>query len=190
MVILGDVMGKGPAAAAVTALARYTARTAAKYEGSPARVLACLNEMLAVDIMDSPPCTAVCMRLQAGPDTLSAVVASAGHPPPLVVGADGALPVTVNGPMLGAFETGNWSDAVVDLSASEVLVLYTDGVTDTRGTPGRFGEARLTTLLGACAGSPEAIATRIDEGLRDFQAGPQADDIALLAIGVAGKGQA
>jgi serine phosphatase RsbU (regulator of sigma subunit) len=130
------------------------------------------------------------MRLQAGPDTLSAVVASAGHPPPLVVGADGALPVTVNGPMLGAFETGNWSDAVVDLSASEVLVLYTDGVTDTRGTPGRFGEARLTTLLGACAGSPEAIATRIDEGLRDFQAGPQADDIALLAIGVAGKGQA
>jgi sigma-B regulation protein RsbU (phosphoserine phosphatase) len=189
MIILGDVMGKGPAAAAVTALARFTARTAAKYERSPARVLARLNEMLAVDIVDSPPCTAVCLRLETRPEALCTVVASAGHPPPLVVGPDGVVPMGGGGPILGAFETGSWPETVADLSAGEVLVLYTDGVTDTRGTPGRFGNARLAALLGSCARSPEAIASRIDEGLLEFEVGPQADDIALLAIGAAGDGR-
>jgi PAS domain S-box-containing protein len=187
MVLMGDVTGKGPTAAATTSLARYTMRAAAKYERSPARVLSRLNEALA----EAPGpllCTAVCMLLSWRPDGgLQATVGCAGHPPPLLVRPGGAIAAVGEvgevGTLLGAFPTGAWVDTDVPLGAGETLVMFTDGVTDTRGAHERFGLARLEALLSAGAGmDADALASQIDDTLLAFQAGDQRDDVALLVL--------
>ncbi|MGZ6673844.1 MAG: SpoIIE family protein phosphatase, partial [Solirubrobacteraceae bacterium] len=153
MVVIGDVTGKGPEAAATTSLARFTMRTAAMYERSPAAVLARLNATLAVDPDRRQICTAVCARIEPGADGVMRVeVACGGHPPPLLVGED-VREAGRPGSLLGAFETGTWTEDVVELDEGQSLVLFTDGVTDARGAGGaRFGGARLRATLQAASG--------------------------------------
>lgn len=186
--VMGDVTGKGPAAASITALARYTVRTAARYERSPARVLERLNEALVTDTEHSRLCTAVCARIHGRPRRGPAVritVACGGHPPPLLATRAGTIePAGVPGTLLGAFEAGEWSDVALSLVDGESLVLYTDGVTDARGRRDRFGPGRLERLVAQAArnGSAEQIAERIEAGLLSFQRGERRDDVALLVL--------
>jgi PAS domain S-box-containing protein len=186
MLVVGDVTGKGPAAAAITSLARYTMRTAAMYERSPAAVLARLNEALAVDPERRQLCTAVCARIEVGGDgTLVATVARGGHPPPFLVAAGGGAElVGTPGPLLGAFDGGAWDERVVVASPGDALVFYTDGVTDTRGEGGAlYGQDRLAGLLDtAMALDADEVAARIDEALQAFERGQQRDDVALLVL--------
>jgi serine phosphatase RsbU (regulator of sigma subunit)/PAS domain-containing protein len=189
MVIIGDVTGKGPEAAAITSLARYTMRTAAVYERSPAGVLAQLNLALAADPDRRRLCTAVCARISARADgRVGAVVASGGHPPPFVL-RDGRAEVAGRpGPLLGAFEAVTWPEHHELLEPGESLVLYTDGVTDTRGNGERFGQSRLAGVLaGCCDLDPDEVANRVDEALLAFQDGEQRDDVALLVLRAAGR---
>jgi sigma-B regulation protein RsbU (phosphoserine phosphatase) len=105
VVILGDVSGKGAAAAAVTALARYTLRAAAMRSRRPSDVLRELNSALLVDGGDRY-CTVVCLRLRRDRDDQVVVtIASGGHPLPLLIGAGPAHPVGRTGTMLGATST-------------------------------------------------------------------------------------
>jgi PAS domain S-box-containing protein len=182
MIVMGDVTGKGPAAAAITSLARYAIRTAALYERSPSRVLEQLNHVLVHDDDRRRLCTAVCARVDPGGEV---VVSCAGHPPPLRSLPDGTVvPVGDPGTLLGAFAEGHWSDATVHLGGGESLVLYTDGVTDARGPVDRFGAERLNAVVSAAAGQPaSAVAAAVDEALIRFQDGqPQRDDVALLVL--------
>jgi serine phosphatase RsbU (regulator of sigma subunit) len=185
-VVIGDVTGKGPAAAAITSLARYTMRTAAMYERSPAQVLARLNDALAVDPERRQLCTAVCARIEpAGDGTVVATVARGGHPPPFLVSAGGgARDVGTPGPLLGAFEDAGWEEQVVVASLGDALVFYTDGVTDTRGEGGElFGQDRLAALLdSATALEADALASRIDGAVQAFERGQQRDDVAMLVV--------
>jgi PAS domain S-box-containing protein len=186
MVVVGDVTGKGPAAAAITSLARYTMRTAAMYERSPARVLARLNEALAVDPERRQLCTAVCARIEPAEDgTVVATIARGGHPPPFLVSANGgAEALGTAGPLLGAFEGSTWEERVVVAAPGDAMVFYTDGVTDTRGEDGeRFGQDRLAELLdGAKALDADELAARIDGAVQAFERGQQRDDVALLVV--------
>jgi PAS domain S-box-containing protein len=186
MVVVGDVTGKGPAAAAITSLARYTMRTAAMYERSPAAVLARLNEALAVDPDRRQLCTAVCARIELGDDgTLVATVARGGHPPPFLVAAGGgAEAIGTPGPLLGAFEESRWEERVVEAGPGDALVFYTDGVTDTRGEEGElFGQHRLEELLDTAAAlDADELASRIDGAVQAFERGQQRDDVAMLVV--------
>jgi PAS domain S-box-containing protein len=186
MVVVGDVTGKGPGAAAITSLARYTMRTAAMYERSPAAVLARLNDALAVDPERRLLCTAVCARIEVGDDgALLATVARGGHPPPfLVVAGGGAEPVGTPGPLLGAFDGGIWEELEVVAHHGDALVFYTDGVTDTRGEDGEFyGQDRLAELLDTATPlDADEVASRIDSALQAFERGQQRDDVALLVV--------
>jgi len=186
MVVIGDVTGKGPAAAAITSLARYTMRTAAMYERSPGAVLARLNDALGADADRGQLCTAVCARIEPRDDgTLAATVARGGHPPPfLVSAAGGAEAIGTPGPLLGAFDDGAWDECTVVVSAGDALVFYTDGVTDTRGHDGElFGQDRLAELLDRASRlDADEVASRIDDALQAFQRGHQRDDVALLVL--------
>lgn len=192
MVVMGDVTGKGPTAAATTALARYTMRTAAMYERSPAAVLARLNAALLADNVRRQLCTAVCARLELADDgSVEATIACGGHPPPFLLRAGRAEPVGRAGPLLGAFEDSAWSEQRVKLDVSESLVFYTDGVTDTRGEGERFGAERLAALLATLgAFDAEEIARRVDDALLAFEHGSQRDDVALLVARACGGGAA
>jgi serine phosphatase RsbU (regulator of sigma subunit) len=192
MVLMGDVTGKGASAAATTSLARYTMRVAARYEQSPARVLERLNETLREDT-DRPQqiCTALCMRIEPDPHgPIRVTVACGGHPPPLLARADAPVQLVGEpGTLLGAFGEGEWYDTSIALIPGDLLLLFTDGVTDTRGARERFGQERVEALFGELAGEDaDAVAQRLDDALLDFQDGPQRDDVALLvmqAIGLA-----
>lgn len=71
-----------------------------------------------------------------------------GHPPPFVVRADGEVTeAECAGTLLGAFAEGTWTSRRLELAEGDALVLYSDGVTDTRGAEGHFGQERLRALL-------------------------------------------
>jgi PAS domain S-box-containing protein len=185
MVMMGDVTGKGPGAAAITSLARYTMRTAAQYEDDPTAMLRRLNATLGSDPERRQICTAVCVDVRPPTDGAQGVglqVVCAGHPSPLLVAADGDVrPIGRPGTLLGAFAEGRWTVADVALGVGDALVLYTDGVTDTRGPEGRFGTERLEALLRTIGpADAETIAGGIDTALQAF--GEQRDDVAVLVL--------
>jgi serine phosphatase RsbU (regulator of sigma subunit)/PAS domain-containing protein len=184
VVMMGDVTGKGPGAAAITSLARYTMRTVAQYEDDPREMLKRLNATLGGDPERRQICTAVCVGVQSVDDDgiVALQVVCAGHPAPLLLAADGSVrAVGRPGTLLGAFAEGRWTVTDVELGVGDALVLYTDGVTDTRSPDGRFGAQRLEALLREIGPvEADAIAGGIERALQEF--GEQRDDVAVLVL--------
>ena len=184
---LGDVSGKGIDAAAVTALARYTLRAAAVYDPDPAAVLHNLNEVLYQEYRsDARYCTLVFGILTGQPDGFRAVVASGGHPEPLLLRADGtAGHHHTKGRMVGVFPDSAYTNTVLTVRPGDTLVLYTDGITEARtDADGRFGTDAVTKFATDLA--PADATTVVDafvDLLDDFGPGLE-DDIAIMAIGV------
>jgi PAS domain S-box-containing protein len=179
LVIFGDVTGKGIQAASTTAMMRYGARVACRANAAPSAILASLDEVLAARSGDAF-CTALCLCL--GADGI--VISSAGHPPGMVVAPDGRLrEAPAAGPLLGAFQDSVWSEETVPIAPGELVVLYTDGVTETPGQDERFGSERLAALLSEMAGRrPSDVLARLDAELDAFSGDRGRDDIAVLAL--------
>jgi serine phosphatase RsbU (regulator of sigma subunit) len=180
-VIVGDVTGKGVEAASVTALMRYGARVASRAEPQPAAILRRLDEALKQQRDEPALCTAICLSLHAD----HVVISSGGHPPALLVsGASGEVRRAPEpGPILGAFDDAEWSQQRVAISSRELLVLYTDGVTETRGREGRFGIERLRALASTHGeGGPASFLPELEDALDAFGQGSSRDDVAVLAL--------
>jgi serine phosphatase RsbU (regulator of sigma subunit) len=186
-VVLGDVCGKGPEAAVLTALTRYAVRGAAIGERSPARVLARVNEVLLADQAADRFCTVVYGRLRLRPDGVRLTLALGGHPPPLLLRADGTVSrVGVPGLPVGVFDHPDPGEELVVLDPGDVLVLYTDGVTEARSATEWYGEERLAARLaevGPCVGA-ERVADAVAEDVLRFSGGVLRDDMAVLALRV------
>ena len=188
---LGDVSGKGIDAAAVTALARYTLRAAAVYDPDPAAVLQNLNQVLYQEYRrDARYCTVVFGILTPGPDGFSAVIASGGHPEPLLLHADGtAEHHPTKGRMVGVFPDSAYTNSVLTVERGGALVLYTDGLSEARvrgGEPAgrRFGVDAVVTFANriAPAGAAEVVDAFV--GLLDTFGDGLEDDTAIMAISV------
>ena len=187
--VVGDVCGKGAEAAALTAMVRYTVRAESLHHSSPGEVLGLLNEAILRQLEDGRFCTALHGRLTVGADGARITLASAGHPAPLVLRADGRVEtVPAGGPLLGVIPAVVHPDVIVQLRAGDALVCFTDGVTEGRGEDGMYGDERLAALLAACVGEDAAgIADRIVGDALSFQGGRTQDDLALLVLRVPGK---
>jgi serine phosphatase RsbU (regulator of sigma subunit) len=111
-------------------------------------------------------------------------MSSAGHPPPLLVRDDGRIrEIGGSGPLLGGWEGSTWEDRAIDVAPDETVLIYTDGVTDTRGDTERFGAARLRRLLSEHAGSaPDELLSELEQELDRFQAAGHADDTGAVAL--------
>ena len=181
VVVVGDVAGRGAKAAALTAFTRHVFRTAAQLHDDPLDAVDYLNRQL-YDRPGSALCTICAVHLRPHGADAEATIVCGGHPLPFAVRQAGAAePVGRWGQMLGAWTPGEWTRATTTLSAGDVLVLYTDGVTDATGAEDRFGEERLQAAL-AQSRDPEDALRRMADGLADFETGEQADDTAALAI--------
>jgi hypothetical protein len=183
--LIGDVQGKGPDAAAVTALARHTLRAGATYEASPSGVLALLHRALR-ERADGRFCTVAHAHLRLGEGRMRVDLACGGHPLPLVVHPDGRVePVGRLGTLLGTDIEPQLHDVTVELEAGDVLVLYTDGVTEVRRRRREvFGHAELAELLSGAGGlPPDAIADRVEAAVLAASEGRLRDDMAILALG-------
>jgi len=179
MVVIGDVTGRGAKAAAVTAHARYTLRTAAALTGDPVVALATLNREL-IARQGTALCSVAAMAVSEDPAE-PVRLAVAGHPPPLLVDGDSVTEAGSPGPVLGAFSDETWRLEATEVAPGQQLVVVTDGVTESVGDGERFGEERLRAHLASVTG-PAVAAQRIEAALHDFAGGTLEDDAAIVAI--------
>lgn len=183
---LGDVCGKGLPAAATTAAARYTLRTAAAYEPDPAAVLTHLNSALYQNYK-SPShrhCTVVFGILTPTEVGYSITIAGGGHPAPMLLRADGTVEAqAVGGTLIGSLRTPRITTRTFSLAAGDTLILYSDGLLEARTGPGvdRYGEDALEAFL---TGLTPSTAPAAVEALTGLLAAFERldDDVALMAM--------
>ncbi len=181
---LGDVCGKGPAAAAITSLARYTMRTAAMLHEEPEDILLDLNAAL---LMHGPDpmstCSAVYGQIDSRDGATTVLLAVAGHPPPLIVREDGSVETTqAHGTLLGAVAAPSFHGCEVSLGIDDAIVASSDGILDVELGGARLDEARFAELLAGPPGaSAQDLVERVMRALRDVQR-PLRDDIAVMAL--------
>lgn len=179
MVVIGDVTGRGAKAAAVTAHARYTLRTAAALTGDPVVALRTLNREL-LSRRGAALCSVAAMAISDDPRQ-PVRLAVAGHPPPLLIDGETVSEASEPAPVLGAFAEETWRLETTAVRPGQQLVVVTDGVTEALGSDGRFGEERLRAELVGVA-SPPLAAQRIEAALHEFTGGALDDDAAIVAI--------
>ncbi|MCQ9182243.1 SpoIIE family protein phosphatase [Streptomyces sp. IBSBF 2953] len=190
---LGDVCGKGPQAAAVTSLTRYTLRAAALHDPAPVSALSTLNKVLHERYTGGDPryCTAIfgIVEPDAASGRATVRLASGGHPSALVMRADGTadfLP-TPGGFLVGALPDARFATADTVLAPGDTLLLYTDGLTEARTGEDRgslYGDEALRDFTAGHAGQPPHAVIEALTGLLDDFGDGLDDDTALLALGV------
>lgn len=180
--VLGDVCGKGPDAAVITALLRYAVRAAAMTSPDPAAVLRITNDVLRGHDTDRF-CTALLVRLQREGSGWRATVCAAGHPLPLLVPAGGHARLAGEpGSLLGVLTSLDLPATTLELGPGDRLLLYTDGVTEARRGREEYGDERLLACASATAAGAASLAGAVLEDVLAFQNGVPRDDIAVLAL--------
>ncbi|MFF9453422.1 SpoIIE family protein phosphatase [Streptomyces flaveolus] len=189
---LGDVCGKGAAAAAVTSLARYTLRAAAVYDPDPAAVLSNLNTVLLHEYHGAEPrfCTVVFGLLTPDGEQggFRITLASGGHPPALLMRADGSadyLP-TPGGQLIGVLPDADIATTTLRLDAGDTLLLHTDGLTEahTAVRGDRYGDEALLAFGRALAPATARQTVSAVRDLLDTLGSGVDDDAAVLAVHV------
>jgi PAS domain S-box-containing protein len=182
-VVVGDVCGKGAAAAAVTALARYTIRAGAVRHRSPAGVLRWLNDAMLRHRSGSDRfVTIACVRLDLDRDGILVTGASGGHPCPRVLRSTGLVEqVGEPGTLLGAVPEVRLTDGRTRLASGDALVLFTDGLTEVGEPRQPWTPAQLDSAL---AGARRRPAPEIVDHLAHaaLDGAPQRDDVALVVL--------
>jgi phosphoserine phosphatase RsbU/P len=182
---VADVTGKGIAAALLMAFARPLLHAAVDHTGAPAAALERTNRILTDERRSALFITALCGILDLQRGILR--IANAGHEPPLIVPGDGSAIAWLegSGPLLGAFHRLDLVERSMAMAPGDLLLLYTDGVTDARAADGRrFGDDRLVAVLESTRGEPAAtVVEAICAACHRFEDGAaMADDITLVAI--------
>ncbi|MEV6861376.1 GAF domain-containing SpoIIE family protein phosphatase [Streptosporangium subroseum] len=185
--VLGDVCGHGVEAAKITALARYTVRADAPRHTSPSMVLEQLNRaLLAQRGKDGRFVTVACAVFRPDEGGFTGVLSTAGHPPALLRRADGTVEsLKTLGIVLGITEETGLEDVHFSLFPGDVLVLYSDGVTEAHppGSWDLFGDERLITLLSGCEDlGADGIVKRIGDAVLEYSQAHMTDDMAILAL--------
>lgn len=182
-VAIGDVQGKGPAAAALTALARYTVRAGALTLRNPKQVLRALNEAV---LQEGERFLTMCLlTLQPAGDRIRGRVCVAGHPVPLVARNNGPVEqVGRPGTLLGVIRDVELSVVTFELRPGDLLVLFTDGLVEARRNGMQFGTSGVEAVLRRCAGSePGQVVGALDAAVTEFAGGQPRDDMAILVLG-------
>ncbi len=188
---LGDVCGKGPDAAAVTSSTRYTLRAAAVYEQDPVSVLHNLNSVLVQEFghEEARFCTVIFGVLTPFDGGADVELASGGHPPALVLRADGTAEYvgTAGGQLVGILPDARFVSARIRLNVGDTFVMYSDGVTEARTGEGRQRFDDNGALLEFATRNAPTTASGIVGALRvlmeSFGTGLE-DDAAIMALGI------
>lgn len=189
LVVVGDVTGHGISSAIITGAAKATCELALQLTSetlTPSRLLAMMNQTLYRMARRKLMMTSVAAVLDPAKRTLT--VANAGHPFPILVRNSITHPIMAEGPQLGDSPRASYEDSTVELQPGDVIVCFTDGVTELENERGeRFTERRLRTVVQRTAtqGAPHVCSALVD-ALAQFRGTRAAgDDLTLVVTSVA-----
>ncbi|MCD2469348.1 serine/threonine-protein phosphatase [Streptomyces sp. MBT42] len=186
LVALGDVCGKGLEAAVLTGKIRSTLHALLPLADDHQRMLSLLNTAL-LDSRHARFATLVLASAVRRGSGVDLRLTSAGHPPPLIVRADGTVEeADTHGTLVGAIHEVSAHTAAVTLAPGECCVLYTDGITEAKGGPMGgvlFGDERLRRALSTCASMPaEGIVEHVQMLAAQWVGDRHHDDMAVVVI--------
>lgn len=189
VVLIGDVSGRGPRAAALTALARYTLRAASVGAASPSAALRILNDVVRQELAAAPEdderfLTVAYLTIAPAEEGLRVTVACGGHPLPIARRADGSVEdVPCDGELIGAFDAHESTDRSLELRHGDVIVLVTDGVLEARRNGDEFGDDRLHEVVRVHGGGTAThLADAIEAAVLDHLGGSGQDDVAIVVL--------
>jgi serine phosphatase RsbU (regulator of sigma subunit) len=180
-VVLGDVTGHGIDATADMAMAKFVFRSLAREHSEPSAFLAAANEVVVGEVAIGKFITMAYVTIEPDGEVVSA---SAGHPEPRLVSADGSVAGLACGGLALGIEAGQEYEQVsARLSPGGMVVLYTDGVIESRSGHDLFGLERLDHVLSANASlSAQEVADALLAACRDFAGGDLPDDCAIVVL--------
>jgi phosphoserine phosphatase RsbU/P len=186
-VLIADVSGKGVPAALFMALSQTVIRVLARSHTSPAGMITEANEIISTRSKSGMFVTLFYGVLDPGTRTLAFI--NAGHNPPLHfrAGKETAEELFASGPALGITDTGRFREYRVPLAAGDIILLYTDGISEALNPDGEeFGISRLAdTVREQGLGTPQEIVDAVVSRVTAFAGSePQADDITILVVKV------
>lgn len=182
-ICIADVVGRSVPAALLMANVQATVRAFAQESASPASLVERVNSALCANAPPEKFVTLLYGVLDAEEKLFR--YTSAGHPRPILRRASGSVEQLGNGgAVLGVFPTWQYKDSVVTLAPGDMLVLFTDGITEAAKPEGdEFGEERLIHLVGVLGGQPPArLNEKLLEDVKAFCGAPLEDDVTLITI--------
>jgi sigma-B regulation protein RsbU (phosphoserine phosphatase) len=179
---LGDVAGKGPPAALLSAMMQGIFAAQAAASDTPSQTIARVNLALYKRGIESRFVTLMYGSLE--PDG-RLTYCNAGHNPPLVVGSGGVRRLEVGGPIVGLFEGAVYQEETITLAPGDILLVFSDGVSEAMSATGdEYGEERILAMADRNPGaSPADMLQAMFADVRAFTKGaPQSDDITALIL--------
>jgi sigma-B regulation protein RsbU (phosphoserine phosphatase) len=180
---LADVAGKGLKAALLTAKLQATLRAFVPDSPSLVDLMSRVNTVFRRDALPQVFASVVSAIIEPGGGVVRIV--NAGHPPPLIVRHDAVEQMGKGGPALGLIDSAQFREQVVELGPGEIVLIYSDGLIETRNVAGEFfGEDRLRILLpGSCASGAAELGERLVSACDRFQGyAPAHDDLSLVIL--------
>jgi sigma-B regulation protein RsbU (phosphoserine phosphatase) len=190
---LGDVCGKGAEALAESGRVQHSLAALMVTEQDPTQLLYLLNRAL-LAAGRTVFTTMVLGALRPAGQSYQLILATGGHPPPMVLRRSGQVEeVAVPGTVVGILPEARFGRTSIALEEGETLLLYSDGVTEAGRPSGegqeQFGPARLAECLRACTGmSAQAVATCVEDTISGWLGREDGDDLAVLAVRVIDRG--
>jgi serine phosphatase RsbU (regulator of sigma subunit) len=181
-VVLGDVTGHGVDATADMAMAKFVFRSLAREHPEPADFLSAANDVICSEIAPGKFISMSYVVVDGERGTVAG--ASAGHPSPRIVLADGSIrALEAHGLVLGIDGDQEYTESHTELPPGASLVLYTDGVIEARRDGELYGDERLDALLVERRELPaRSLAAAVAEDARGFAGGDLSDDLAVVVI--------
>jgi len=180
-VVIGDVSGHGIEPAITAFQAKYLLRVFLRRYRDPAQALEELNAQLAAIGRDDEFVSLFVAVHDGGVGTLR--YASAGHPPAWLWHDRDVMPLVSTGPLLMLDPAGTYRSCEIPIDVGDLLLVYTDGLAESRDGDQLFGEERIATTIRRDPGvAPDVLCKSLLEAATDFSSGPISDDVAILAI--------
>jgi serine phosphatase RsbU (regulator of sigma subunit) len=184
---LGDVSGKGPPAALLTAALQAVFTAYAESESGPAATMARVNRALIRRAVQNRFATMACGMLSRGGRLTHC---NAGHNPPMLFGCGPVRRLEEGGLVLGLFPQATYEEEVVQLEPGDTLVVFSDGVSEAANLAGdEFGDDRIIGCIEANRHlEPEMILQGLLAAVREFSRGTlQRDDVTAVVVRYAGE---
>jgi serine phosphatase RsbU (regulator of sigma subunit) len=182
--VLADVAGKGVPAALLMALSSTIIRVLSRWSKKPLEILQASNNIFIEDSGTVSFITMFYAVLDISGSRLQYV--NAGHNPPVLYRCDGSFEMLdSNGPVIGLMDTASYDQKSIDLHAGDVLVIYSDGVTEAMNSKGiMFSEEHLCKVIceyheKSASDIIQVILQEIHEFIKEE---PQSDDITIMIL--------